>query len=971
MSCSTNQYTVGGTVSGLVGSGLTLLMNGGGTNLPISANSSFNFSAIGETLTPGPYSVTVNTLPSSPAQICTVTNGSGTITNANITNVQVTCAPPANYTIGGTVSGLGGTGLVLQDNNGDNLAVSANGAFTFAPQIASGGAYSVTVLTQPNTPTQTCTVTNGSGTATANVTNVQVACTPSYYTISGTVSGLVGGGLNLTDRYGNGIRASYDYLTVNANGPFAFAIAIASGTAYYVNAGSPTSPPQQCLVTNGSGTATANVTNVQVVCSPEYTIGGTISGLTGSGLLLEDLDSGIISSTFSAAGNYAFDPQPSGRAYDIAIITQPTVGACSVSNPTGTVGSANVTNVSVNCGTGYTIGGTVSGLPVPQLGQGLSLQDNFGNNLPVPANGNFIFTNELPSGVTYSVTVYLQPTNPKATCTVTNSSGTVASANVTNVQVSCVGAGSTIGGMVTGLKAGTSVQLLDNGGDALTVISNGSFTFATAVTGGGPYAVTVGTAPANRNCVVSNPSGTASADVTNVVVACTGEWVWKGGAQAFSNPSGTWGTLGQSSSSFLPEPREYSATWVDGSDNVWIYGGYNPGESAGLTALNDEWNYNPNNEEWTWVAGQNFGTTDGLDYIVTPNYGTEGQASFNNPPGARDLASTWVDSSGNLWLLGGYTFYLVDVSPMPGEFGDMWRYSPIGTSDAGEWRWMGGPTGYPERGLDATRGGPGGRDSGATWVDSSGNLWLFGGYGLSGQGAPGVDYLGDTWKFNPSIADPLKEYPGEWSWLGGDFGVGNYGIQGQATPSYRPGGRSGAQTWTDKSGRFWLFGGRGYDAAGNLGWLNDLWMLDPSSETFGGWAFMGGPETINDPGSFGTLGLPASGNRPQPRSYAATWVDQSGNLWLFGGDAPIGPGSVAPMNDLWMYSPSATGDTGEWTWMGGSCQNSNTGSYGSESVPSSSNLPPSREGASTWTDSSGNFWLFAGGSYNDLWEYQP
>ncbi len=55
-----------------------------------------------------------------------------------------------SYTIGGTVTGFNGTGLVLQDNGGNNLTVSANGTkFTFAAPVAIGSAYSVTVLTQP------------------------------------------------------------------------------------------------------------------------------------------------------------------------------------------------------------------------------------------------------------------------------------------------------------------------------------------------------------------------------------------------------------------------------------------------------------------------------------------------------------------------------------------------------------------------------------------------------------------------------------------------------------------------------------------------------------------------------------------------------------------------------------------------------------------------------------------------------
>jgi len=181
-----------------------------------------------------------------------------------------TGVPPANYTIGGTVSGLSGTGLVLQDNGGNNLPVSANGSFTFTTAIAGGGAYSVTVLTQPSSPAQTCGVTNGSGTASTNVTSVQVSCTttPVTYTIGGTVSGLSGTGLVLQDNGGNN-------LSVSANGGFTFTTAIASGGAYSVTVlTQPSSPSQTCGVTNGGGTASANVTNVQVTCTTAVTGNG-------------------------------------------------------------------------------------------------------------------------------------------------------------------------------------------------------------------------------------------------------------------------------------------------------------------------------------------------------------------------------------------------------------------------------------------------------------------------------------------------------------------------------------------------------------------------------------------------------------------------------------------------------------------------------------------------------------------------
>lgn len=91
-----------------------------------------------------------------------------------ITLVADIPAPSVTYTIGGTVSGLTGSGLVLQNNGGDNLAISADGAFTFATAIAANAPYNVTVSTQPSG--QTCSVVNGSSTAVADVSNVTVSC---------------------------------------------------------------------------------------------------------------------------------------------------------------------------------------------------------------------------------------------------------------------------------------------------------------------------------------------------------------------------------------------------------------------------------------------------------------------------------------------------------------------------------------------------------------------------------------------------------------------------------------------------------------------------------------------------------------------------------------------------------------------------------------------------------------------------
>ena len=165
-------YMVGGTVSDLVGSGL-VLHNNGGDDLAITANGLFTFSTA---LADGSaYSVTVKTQPTNPTQTCTVSNGSGNVAGSNATNVAVTCAT-STYMVGGTVSDLVGSGLVLHNNGGDDLAITANGLFTFSTALADGSSYSVTVKTQPTNPTQTCTVSNGSGSIAGSNANVAVTC---------------------------------------------------------------------------------------------------------------------------------------------------------------------------------------------------------------------------------------------------------------------------------------------------------------------------------------------------------------------------------------------------------------------------------------------------------------------------------------------------------------------------------------------------------------------------------------------------------------------------------------------------------------------------------------------------------------------------------------------------------------------------------------------------------------------------
>jgi len=420
-------YTVGGTIGGLVGSGL-MLQDNAGNDLAVTTNGIFTFTVPVANGTG--YSVTVKTQPAKPTQNCDISDGAGMVSGGDVTSVSVTCTTNG-YTVGGTVSGLLGTGsgLVLADNNGDELNVSASGSFTFPLTIGSGTKYAVTVKTQPSDPAQTCSVSNGSGTiAGANIASVSVACATDFFQVSGTFSGLAAGDTVVMQTTGAGA------VSVSSNGTFVLAT-LAQGTAYTVSVSTqPTTPAQTCLVANPTGSIGTGNASVSVTCTNNsFPVGGTVTGLMGSGLVLQTAGVNVP----IAGGSTSFSTSlANGSPYTFSVATQPSNPSqtCTVANPSGTVTSAPVTNVNVTCTPNtYTISGQISGL----AGSGLVLQNNASNNLTITANGLFSFTNKIASGAPYAVTVLTQPTKPPQTCTVTNGSGTVAAAPVVNISIAC------------------------------------------------------------------------------------------------------------------------------------------------------------------------------------------------------------------------------------------------------------------------------------------------------------------------------------------------------------------------------------------------------------------------------------------------------------------------------------------------------------------------------------------------------
>jgi hypothetical protein len=866
------------------------------------------------------------------------------------------------FTIGGTVSGLSGSGLVLQDNTTDSLSVTQNGTFTFHTAINSGGSYAVTVFTQPSNPTQTCAVAAGTGTASANITGVTVTCTtnPVTATIGGSVSGLVANSSVILQDNGG------DSLTITGNGAFTFKTAVTGADLYAVTVlTQPINPNQICTVTNGSGTATANVTTVAVNCVLSFSIGGTVTGVVGTGLILQNSSDSEQLTISPANGNQAFTFTklvPTGTAYTVSIFAQPTgpTQTCVVSPGTGSgTATSNVTSVVVTCpAVTYSIGGTVVGVAGtagttngPITDNSFALQNNLGNTLIVSANGPFTFATPVALNDQYEVSVFTPPSTQTQGCTTWDYKGVV-TANVTSIVVDC---------------------------------AHNDWTWIDGTDIAGTDA-----APQYGNVATSAPT-------------------------SIPNPYAN-----------TPGARYGGAGWTDKSGNLWLFGGEGwelsgAPQPATLDApMNDLWVCpfgGADQCQWQLVGSYDptaVGATT-VGALVIQNAQSEDQfGSYNTvgtagTPGGRYGAATWTDNAGNLWMFGGNGNGTDNPCCSKGLLNDLWEFNASSyagynaltgapfTSTPGQWTWEGGSNGAGQKGTYTGAAGtlvPGARVNAVSWTDALGNFWLFGGYGFDGSGNEG--FLSDLWEYTG----------GNWVFVGGSqtFNTnGNYGNQGTALGSNAPGGRQEAVGWADASGNLWLFGGEGLDSIGTAdGILNDLWVYNITS---GQWTWVLGSKTANQTGVYGlqplvgppnttgaagTVGLTGgtAGTFPGSRWGASGWVDQGGNFWLFGGwglDSTATNGNGA-LNDFWVYVPNATaGQPGTWTWIKGTNTGSDNGVYGVLTRPYLTYYvwtPGGRSNATHWIDNQGQLWLFGGEGYdststsgsgylNDLWRYLP
>jgi len=587
---------------------------------------------------------------------------------------------------------------------------------------------------------------------------------PTMYTLGGTVSGLTVGGLVLA----NGSAT----LPIGSGATsFTFSSALPAGSAYAVTV--KTSPTGfSCTVTNGSGTASANVQNVAVSCQAlTYTLGGAIQGLISKGLVLANGSDQLT----VASGSKLFTmlaPVAYSSAYSISVVIQPDGLNCKVVGGSGTMPAADVATVQVSCALEWTwIAGSQTAYPAAVYGtQGVP------NVANVPS-GRFYSTAWtdrtgklwLFGGGAFDGSVYYYLNDLWSYDPAIGEWTWVSGAGAHNAN----GVYGSLGNAAPGSRPGArgyAVSWTDNAGNLWLF-------------GGFGYDSNGGNGSLNDLWRFSPASGL---------------WTWMGGSSLIDDP-GVYGTLGTPDASYIPSSRSSGVAWTDVSGKAWLFGGVGPSGS-----FNDLWRYDPGAGLWTWVNGSH---SNGAVSV----YGTQGVPAPGNVPGSRIYAVGSSDAAGNLWLFGGS-----DTNP---ALNDLWKYNIAGNV----WTWVSGKNGgggtasYGALGIESANNMPGPRSSALMWTGNAGDLWLFGGFGQDAANSAG-GFLNDLWRFDPVA--------GQWIWMSGSNTAqvaGVYGTLGVPSSSNIPPVRDYSMGWKDDGGNFWLMGGQVWSPGGAGGYFNDLW----------------------------------------------------------------------------------------------------------------------------------------------------
>ncbi len=525
----------------------------------------------------------------------------------------------------------------------------------------------------------------------------------------------------------------------------------------------------------------------------------------------------------------------------------------------------------------YSIGGSISGLTSP--GMVLKNTDNSDVVDVAPGATSFTFPTALAEGATFNASISQQPTGQTCKILTGSASGTVSTYNIGTIVITCLSAWVWQNGSTEGDSPGAYPQTQSGAGSGTPSARDSAASWTDS---SGHFWLFGGEGvDANGNYGYLNDLW----EYTPGTGWLSAGWERVAGGSATNGAAGSYVAQGANAGNW-PGARAGAIYWTDKSGNFWMFGGHGL-DSTTTNAdlyLNDLWEYVPGSG-WSWVGGPSTASASSASYPASPGLG-----SAQSLPGGRAFGVSWVDASGNLWLMGGQGY---DSHAAFGLLNDLWKYVP-GTG----WAWEAGANSIGALGSYGAAGTlsnvPGARYDAVSWTDLSGNLWLFGGLGDASTATAGR--LNDLWEYLPAS--------GQWNFISGSKTTGAegvYGSEGTAAAGNVPGARYSPSGWTDATtGDLYLFGGYGLDSSSTPGGLNDLWRFTPST---GLWTWVNGSAFADAEGIYGTLSTDSIGTSPGARYGAMSWVDPHGNLWFFGGYGIDVAGEVLDLNDLWEFIP--------------------------------------------------------------------
>lgn len=414
-----------------------------------------------------------------------------------------------SYTASVNVSGLVGTGLVLQLNESEKLIITANGPAKFLTQLFNTGLYTVSVLSQPGNPAQVCTVgSNASGTITDSSVTVDVTC-PAVelaYLVSGGADQVAPLNINAS----TGALTGPVQIVSTGSQPVQFALSPSGRYAYTAN-----------YAGNSVSAFLANSSNgILASASADVPTGSSASQQTGPVDLVVDNSSQFLYVANATTNNVAgFAINTVAASSNVGALTCVAGTACSAT-VTATVNSPASLSVSASGGTQYLLVADSA----DNLIDVFSIDSSSGILTAKPAamtgNGPAVVLGA-PSTAASPFATYVYVVNKL--------DGTLAVYNNANGTLTQIGTAQATGGTspnamaLSTTSAGTFAYVLNHGSadvTAFSVSSGGALTSLGRVpTGGGSNPVSISVDPAGAFAYVVNQDTNS---VTTFTIAADG-----------------------------------------------------------------------------------------------------------------------------------------------------------------------------------------------------------------------------------------------------------------------------------------------------------------------------------------------------------------------------------------------------------------------------------------------------------------